>query len=132
MYQNNEIKDYVDCLAAYNAGHLHGEWIEVTDTEEYLCEIADFIREAGEELAGELLILFHGNVEEAREAFSDRYHGEFNDLGDYAKRFTEDCGDVPARYRNYIDFDAIGNGMKLAGEIAVIEAGGKIHVFSNS
>ena len=25
------IRIYVACLAAYNSGHLHGEWIEVTD-----------------------------------------------------------------------------------------------------
>ena len=25
------IRIYVACLAAYNNGHLHGEWIEVTD-----------------------------------------------------------------------------------------------------
>ena len=25
------IRIYVACLAAYNSGHLHGSWIEVTD-----------------------------------------------------------------------------------------------------
>ena len=29
--QPNPIRIYVACLAAYNNGHLHGEWINVTD-----------------------------------------------------------------------------------------------------
>ena len=31
MPDPNPIRIYVACLAAYNNGHLHGEWIEVTD-----------------------------------------------------------------------------------------------------
>jgi len=29
--QPDPIRIYVACLAAYNNGHLHGEWINVTD-----------------------------------------------------------------------------------------------------
>jgi len=29
--QPDPIRIYVACLAAYNNGHLHGEWVEVTD-----------------------------------------------------------------------------------------------------
>jgi antirestriction protein len=169
---STETRIYVACLAAYNAGYLHGEWIEVTDTDsineqvqamlkaspipnaeewaihdyegfgsyrvceysgfEKLCELAEFIQEAGEELAGELVSHFGGDIKEAREAFTENYQGEFNDLGDYAESFSEDCGDlasVPERYRNYIDFDAIGRDMDLNGDIFTIEDGGKIHVF---
>jgi hypothetical protein len=30
---STETRIYVACLAAYNAGYLHGEWIDVTDTD---------------------------------------------------------------------------------------------------
>lgn len=37
---------YVACLASYNAGHLHGRWIEVTDAEDMQADIAEMLRES--------------------------------------------------------------------------------------
>lgn len=37
---------YVACLAAYNAGILHGRWIEVTDADDMQEEIAAMLRES--------------------------------------------------------------------------------------
>jgi hypothetical protein len=38
--------------------------------------VAEFIQEAGEELAGELVTHFGGMLLEAREAFTENYQGE--------------------------------------------------------
>ena len=55
------IRIYVACLAAYNNGHLHGEWVEVTD-EASICEAVQ-------------AMLFRSPIEEAEEWAIHDYEG---------------------------------------------------------
>lgn len=42
---------YVACLASYNNGRMHGEWIDATaDADEMQAEVDRILREAREEL----------------------------------------------------------------------------------
>jgi antirestriction protein len=97
-----------------------------------LCEIADFIQEAGEDLASGLLSYFGGALDDALTAYHENYQGEFDDLAAYAEQLAEDCGElasVPERYRQYIDFEAMGRDMNLNGDIFTLEVGQYLHVF---
>lgn len=58
MTTNPEI--YVACLASYNSGILHGEWIEVTDEETVRKEIRKILAASPVEDAEEYAI--HGAI----------------------------------------------------------------------
>ncbi len=54
---------YVRCLASYNAGHLHGKWIDATDHDQIMEEIQEVLKtspEHGEEWAIHDYESFHG------------------------------------------------------------------------
>jgi antirestriction protein len=71
-------------------GNFSGQRVSEYSGFEKLCELAEFIQEAGEDLAGELVSHFGGDTKEACEAFTENYQGEFNDLGHYAESFAEE------------------------------------------
>lgn len=165
-----EPRIYVACLAAYNHGYLHGEWIDanqdawaiydeiaamlkaspIPDAEEWaihdyegfegvsiseyagidsVAEKAAFIVEHGK-LGAELIAHF-GELEEAREAISDRYHGEYADLSDYVQEITEECLTIPESLRFYIDWKAMARDAEMNGDLITIEtARDQIHVFA--
>ena len=53
----SQIQIYVACLAAYNAGHLHGEWIDVTqDIDEIQAQINTMLKNSPVEDAEEYAI----------------------------------------------------------------------------
>jgi antirestriction protein len=167
---------YVACLASYNAGELHGAWIDVDgdaddlqvaigkmlaasperDAEEWaihdfegfgslhleeyaslerVAAMAELVREHGEELAGEVLNHFGGDVEEAREALEDNYQGCHASLEDYAEAFMEDTGSlegVPESIRPYIDYERMARDWELGGDIFTVETSyNEVHVFWN-
>ena len=70
------------------------------------------------------------DLDELEEALTDRYRGEYEDLGDYAYQMNEDHG-VPEHLAMYLDWDAMGRDWQLSGDIFTVEIGTKVHVFSN-
>lgn len=165
-----EPKIYVACLAAYNNGYLHGEWIdanqdawtiydEITkmlkgspmpDAEEWaihdyegfegvrlseyagiesVAEQAAFIVEHG--MLGAELIAHFGELEEARQAIEDRYHGAYSDLADYVQGINEECLTIPESLRFYIDWQAMARDAEMSGDVFTIQtAHDEIHVFA--
>lgn len=165
-----EPRIYVACLAAYNNGYLHGEWIDadqdawaiydqiakmlkaspITDAEEWaihdyegfegvriseyagiegVAEKAAFIAEHGK-LGAELISHF-GELDEARDALNDRYHGEYSDLADYVQSLTEECTVIPEALRYYIDWKAMARDAEMGGDLFTIQtANNEIHVFA--
>lgn len=165
-----EPKIYVACLAAYNNGYLHGEWIDanqeawaiydeiatmlktspIADAEEWaihdyedfeglriaeyagidgVAEKAAFIVEHGK-LGAELIVHF-GELDEAREAIKDRYHGEFSSLADYAQDMMEECTAIPESLRFYIDWEAMARDWEMNGDLFTVQtAREEIHVFA--
>ncbi|HWL52836.1 MAG TPA: antirestriction protein ArdA [Chthoniobacteraceae bacterium] len=91
--------------------------------------IAAFIAEHGK-LGAELTAYF-GNLEEAREAMTDRYHGTYSDLADYVQDITEECVAIPDSLRFYIDWQAMARDAEISGDLFTIQtAHDEIHVFA--
>jgi antirestriction protein len=174
MKNNQTLTDqpriYAACLAAYNNGILHGEWIEAQDAwsmweatrdmlakspipdaeewaihdhegfsgvriEEYtsfdrVAELATFIAEHGE-LAAELLDHYCGDLQEAREALTDRHLGEYPSLADYVQELTEETNTIPHALRYYVDYRAMARDAELNGDLFTIQtAHDAVHVFA--
>lgn len=96
---------------------------------ESVAEMAAFIAEHGK-LGAELIAHF-GELEEAREAISERYHGEFTDLAHYVQGITEECMTIPEGLRYYIDWQAMARDAEMSGDLITIQtAHDEIHVFA--
>lgn len=73
---------YIACLAAYNSGILHGEWVEVSgDVDELRGEIARILKESPEENAEEWGIHDH-------EGFGSYHVSENPDLEELCEHVT--------------------------------------------
>lgn len=94
-----------------------------------VAKLAAFIAEHGR-LGAELIAHF-GEIEEARMALEDRYHGSYASVADYAEQFTEETTDIPQVLRSYIDWEAMARDWEIGGDIITIEtAHDEVHIFS--
>jgi len=92
-------------------------------------EKAVFIVEHGR--LGAELIAYFGELDEARDALNDRYHGEYADLADYVQGITEECTAIPESLRYYIDWQAMARDAEMSGDLFTIQtAHDEIHVFA--
>ena len=96
-----------------------------------ICEKAEFIENHGA-LGTALADYFGGDLEEAEQAIESQYCGAYDNITDYAREFYEECGllnEVPEHLARYIDFEAIGRDMDMAGDIFTIALDGAYHIF---
>ncbi len=92
--------------------------------------LAGFIAEHGT-LGAELVNHFGGDLDEAREALEDRYHGQFESLADYAEQATFSAIHIPKAVRYYIDWEAMARDWEMNGDMFAIHVGRhEAHVFS--
>lgn len=97
---------------------------------ERVAELAAFIAEHGE-IGAALLDHYSGDLEEAREAISDRYHGEHASLADYVQELTEETTPIPTSLRYYIDWQAMARDAELSGDLFTLTtAFDVVHVFA--
>jgi len=77
------------------------------------------------------LLCYAGDIESAQRFYDDGFQGEYSDLEDYARNFTEETStDIPEHLTNYIDYERMGRDMELSGDIFTIETRtGDIAVF---
>lgn len=95
---------------------------------EGVAEIAAFIAAHGR--LGAKLIAYFGELEEAQEAMTDRYHGVYSDLADYVQGIMEECVTIPDSLRFYIDWQAMARDAVMGGDLFTIQtAHDEIHVF---
>lgn len=110
------------------------EGFEGVRIEEYagidgVAEKAAFIAEYGK--LGAELISYYGELDEARDALGDRYHGEYADLADYMEEVTEQTSEIPQHLRYYIDWKAMARDAEISGDVFTIQtAHDQIHVFA--
>ena len=164
----SEIRIYVACLAAYNSGVLHGQWIDATqgengiwndvkamlkaspeeDAEEWaihdyegfegiqiseyesfeaIAEYAEFIEEHGS--LGGLLIDHCGDVEAAKTAMEDHYHGEYESISDFGQQLTEETTTVPESLSFYIDYEKMGRDLEINDVFTLETTHREVHVF---
>lgn len=168
-----DAKIYVACLASYNNGILHGQWIDamqsaddiraeitamlarspIGDAEEYaihdyegfegisiseysgidrVAEIAAFLEEHGS-LGAAVASYFGDDLDEARSALEDRYHGSYESLADFAQSLTEETTSIPKNFAFYIDWQKMARDMEMSGDVLAIEtAHDEVHVFWGS
>ena len=92
-------------------------------------EIAVFLLEHG--VLG-ALVLEHlcGDLEAARTALVEQYHGVFTSLADCFQEVIEESTAIPERLRYYIDWEAMARDARLNGEVFAVEtAHDEVHVF---
>ena len=76
-------------------------------------------------------IHFGGDLDEAREAMTDRYHGEYPSLAHYMQELTEQSITIPKALEFYVDWEAMARDAEMSGDIFVIEtAHDEVHVFA--
>jgi len=97
---------------------------------ERVAELAGFIAEHGT-LGAELYNHFGSDLEEAREAITDRYLGQYSRLADYMEEVTEQSITVPQQLAYYIDYEAMARDAEMSGDLFTIEtAHDVVHVFA--
>ncbi len=112
------IHDYVG-FAGVSIGEYQGI--------ESVSEIAAFIAEHGE-LGGKLLSYF-GDLDDARDAISDHYAGEYVSAVDFARELTEQSAEIPQNLQFYIDYEAMARDLEI-NDVLTVETGFEhVHVF---
>jgi len=97
---------------------------------ETVAELAAFVVEHGA-LGAALLEHYGHDLDEAREALADRYHGEHACLADYVQEETEETVTIPEALRFYIDWQAMARDAEMGGDLFTIETGfQQVHVFA--
>jgi antirestriction protein len=91
---------YVACLASYNAGILHGNWIEATDADEIREGIQNMLSESREPIAEEWAIHDYEN-------FGPISLSEFEDIDKVAElgALIEEHGEAFAAYADNVGTD---------------------------
>jgi antirestriction protein len=99
---------------------------------ERVAELAAFVAEHGT-LGAELYSHSGDDLEEAREAITDRYLGCYARLADYIEEITEQSITVPQQLAFYIDWEAMARDAELSGDLFTIQtAHDEVHVFAGS
>lgn len=96
------------------------------DSFETIAQYAEFIEEHG--ILGAKLIAYYSGFDDARDAITDRYAGEYGSLSDYAEQLTEDTTQIPESLRYYIDYEKMARDLEI-NDVLAIEAGQSVHVF---
>lgn len=93
-------------------------------------EVATFLAEHGE-IGAALLDYYSGDLDEAREALTDRHLGAYTSLADYVQEMTEESTAIPQSLRYYIDWQAMARDCELNGDLFTIQtAHDAVHVFA--
>ncbi len=91
---------YIRCLASYNAGILHGEWIDATDADEIREAIQNMLSESREPIAEEYAIHDY-------EGFGSLRLSEFEDIDRVGELGTmiQEHGAAFAAHANHVGVD---------------------------
>ncbi len=97
---------------------------------ERVSALAGFIVEHGV-IGAALLDYYSGDLDEAKEAITDRYMGEHASLADYVQEVTEETTTIPQPLRFYIDWQGMARDAELNGELfSISTAHDVVHVFA--
>ena len=108
---------------------FHGIHLSEWEGIEQVHELAIFVEEHGV-LGAEVLTYYGNSLDDAREALTDRYHGVFSSVADFAETLTTETMEVPESLALYIDYAAMARDMELNGDIFTIEtAWNEVHIF---
>ncbi|WOF72777.1 antirestriction protein ArdA [Parvibaculaceae bacterium PLY_AMNH_Bact1] len=94
---------------------------------ESVARIAEFIEEHGA-LGGKLISHF-GDLDEAREAISDRYAGQYASLEDFARELTEETTSIPENLAFYVDYERMARDLEISDVLSIETGCEQVHVF---
>jgi hypothetical protein len=149
-------KVWIASLSDYNAGWLHGTWIDANqepdviwtginemlrtlsehETVECISRLGRGIAEHGEAFA--VFAHFFGCDDEALDKFEDCYIGKWESAVAYVEEFLEDTGidhildeAMPESLRNYVrvDSEALVRDMECEGSLLSVETQGGVFLF---
>jgi antirestriction protein len=97
---------------------------------ETVAKLAAFITEH-RALGGAVLEYYNNDLEEASEALTERYLGQYTSLADYVQDMTEDSMTIPASLQYYIDWQAMARDAEINDDLFTIStAYNEVHVFA--
>jgi antirestriction protein len=97
---------------------------------ETVAKLAAFITEHGA-LGGAVLNYYNNDLDEASEALTERYLGQYTSLADYVQEMTEDSMTIPQSLHYYIDWQAMARDAEINGDLFTIStAYNEVHVFA--
>ncbi len=103
------------------------EGVSISEWESFERVIAAFIAEHGK-LGGKLVEYF-GSLQDAQNAISDQYAGEYRSTADFVQDMTEQGTDIPESLQYYIDWGAMARDWEI-NDILTIETGFEaVHIF---
>lgn len=108
------------------------EGFEGARIEEYsgiaeVCALAAFIEEHGA-LGGRLLEHF-GDLESAKAAIDEDYHGAFASVAEFAQELTEETTQIPEPLRYYIDYERMARDLEINNILAIETGFEQVHIF---
>lgn len=94
---------------------------------ESVCEIAQFVSQHG--ALGAKVMAYLGDLDSAKEALEERYHGQYASLADFAQELTEETTEIPDSLQCYIDWETIGRDLAINDVLAIETAFDEVHIF---
>ena len=115
------IHDYED----FGGANIH-EYSSI----ETVSPLAQFVAEHGD-LGGDLLAHYGGDLDDAKKALEDHYHGKWDSEKEYATDLFDELYlyDVPRNIRFYIDYETFTRDLFI-NDYFSIHTGDKVHVFN--
>jgi antirestriction protein len=97
---------------------------------ETIAKLAAFITEHGA-LGGVVLEYYNNDLDEASEALTERYLGQYTSLADYMQEMTEGSMTIPQTLHYYIDWQAMARDAEMNSDLFTIStAYNEVHVFA--
>jgi len=97
---------------------------------ETVAKLVAFITEHGA-LGGAVLEYFNNDLDEASEALTERYLGQYTSLADYVQEMIEGSMTIPQTLQYYIDWQAMAHDAEINGDLFTIStAYNEVHVFT--
>lgn len=95
-----------------------------------MVRLARFVSDHGE-VGAKVLEYYGGDLDEAEEALSDRYLGEYASLADFMQETTEEAVTIPQTLQSYVDWNAMACDAERSGDVLTFEtAYDVVHVFA--
>ena len=118
--------EYAEEWAIHDHDGFGGIHISEYESFESIAASAEFLEEHGD--LGAKLISYYGDLDDARNAISDNYAGQYDSVSDYAEQLTEETTQIPEALRYYIDYEKMGRDLEI-NDVLTIEDGHNVHVF---
>lgn len=106
---------------------FEGARIEEYSSVETIHALAAFIDEHGE--LGGRIVEYYGDLDDARTALEDHYHGVYQSVSEFAEELTEQTVEIPGPLRHYIDYERMASDLEINDILAIDTGFERVHIF---